>query len=362
MSDAAAKDGLRLPSADSMRVMLSRWENTHVVPDETYQRYLCAALHADEGQLGFVHSDDVALTLGVTRAPESTAHLLGHLTRTLDELASADNALGSATVLAAAESEAKMATTLVRHTSGPHRTEFLVLASRFAEFCGWLRQDAGDLERARRWSDLALELAQECGDASQLSYVLMRKSNLSLESGETPSAVGLAEAALRHGDEINPQLRAVAHRAQALGQAMSGEERGCLVALEQARAEIEMVEVPDDRAAYVSVAYVESEAGRCLVSLKQPQRAQHLLVNALDAWPTSMERDRAHCMTRLSSALDLLGDADGSAEMLIGAANVAGRMSSQRLRQEIRSVAHGLARRGRLGSLAKVSDAILGMS
>ena len=61
---------------------------------------------------------------------------------------------------------------------------------------GWLRQDTGDLERAQYCSDRALECATELGDTEQVTYVLMRKSNVATDEGQAARALGLAQAAL----------------------------------------------------------------------------------------------------------------------------------------------------------------------
>ena len=358
LSRVAAAQGLVIPGHESMRIMLSRWENGHVQPDETYRGYLCTVYQADEPSLGLADPRTPTLVGHAVRTPEASATLIAHLNRTFNELAKVDNQLGAAAVLAVAESDANLLSTLVGESRGPLRCEVLVLASRFAELCGWLRQDAGDVETAQRWSDRALDFAQELGDPDQLSYVLMRKSNLAIEIGQPARAIGLAEAALRQGVLLTPQLRAVALRQQALGHAMAGEVRPCVNALEAARDEVQGVDTVDARAGYVSSAYIGSEAGRCFVQLGQPARAEEVLRAALDAWPTDHERDRGHCLARLSSALLGLKEVDESAEMLMGAITVAGTTSSERLRNEIRCVGHRLSSWRRIDSVGEVTNAL----
>lgn len=108
LSREAAADGLRLPAHESMRIMLSRWENGHVQPDETYRRYLCAVFDSDEPSLGLGSTKRLATTGATQPVPEASAALFGHLGRTFDELAKTDNQLGAAAVLAVAESEANL--------------------------------------------------------------------------------------------------------------------------------------------------------------------------------------------------------------------------------------------------------------
>lgn len=361
LSRAAAADGMVIPGPESMRIMLSRWENGHVRPDETYRRYLCSVFRADEGSLGLGSSGTAGAACGAVPAPEASVQLVAHLERTFNELVTTDNQLGAAAVLAVAEADANLLSTLGGETRGPLRADVLTLASRFAELCGWLRQDAGDLETAQRWSDRALEFAQELGDPDQLSYVLMRKSNLALEIGQPARAIGLADAALRQRVLLTPQLRAVALRQRALGHAMAGESRPCVDALEAASDEVRGVHTVDSRAAYVNSAYIGSEAGRCLIQLGQPKRAEEVLRSALAAWPAELERDRGHCLTRLSSALLDLKELDESAETLMSAVTVASATSSKRLRTEIRGVGHRLSSWRRVDSVGDVTNAITTM-
>ncbi len=179
--------------------MLSRWENAHAMPDEIYRRYLCAALDVDEHELGLTPDSRAGGVAGALGSDSSCAYLIEHVRRVMGELVAADNELGSGVVLEAAEAEAGLLVAMAKDVRGAARPETLMLASRFVEFCGWLRQDAADLDAAQRWSSLALELAEELGDPTQLSYVLMRKSNLLVDAGEPRRALGLADAALRAG-------------------------------------------------------------------------------------------------------------------------------------------------------------------
>lgn len=357
----ATSEGLMTPGTESMRVMVSRWENGHTQPDETYRRLLCAVYDADEAALGIVAAPTPGGAGASVHPPEASAFLVAHLQRTLAELASADNHMGSAAVLPAAESEAHLLSTLAAGTSGPLRNEILMLASRYAEFCGWLRQDAGDTDAAQRWSDRALDLAQELGAAHEVSYVLMRKSNLEIEVGHPVRAIGLADAALRQGKLLTPQLRAVALRQRALGHSMTGDVRGCLSALDAARDEVLTADAPDERASYVSPAYIGSEAGLSLIRLHQPAKAEQVLRSALANWPTGQERDRGHCLARLSTALADLECVEESAEALQGAIEVARTTSSERLRSEIRGVGRRLSQWRKVDSVGEVANAISSM-
>jgi hypothetical protein len=67
--------------------------------------------------------------------------------------------------------------------------------SRWAQFAGWLSNDAGDIHSRDPWADRALRLAREADYAEMVAYVLMRQSRWAVEDRDGPRAVSLAEAA-----------------------------------------------------------------------------------------------------------------------------------------------------------------------
>ena len=64
----------------------------------------------------------------------------------------------------------------------------LRFACQFAEFGGWIFQDAGDLTCAMQWTNRALDYALELGDERVIAYTLMRKAMIATEGG-TPARV-----------------------------------------------------------------------------------------------------------------------------------------------------------------------------
>lgn len=150
----------------------------------------------------------------------------------------------------------------------------------------------------------------------------------------------------------------MAFRQQALGHALAGEATACVKALDFARAEVESIGPVDARAAYVGPSYIGSEAGRCLVQIGQPVKAEGILREALEGWPVELERDRGHCLARLSSALLDMKEVDESAGTLLDAVAVAAATSSERLRTEIREVGRRLSGWRRIDSVGDVTNAI----
>jgi hypothetical protein len=88
-----------------------------------------------------------------------------------------DNLLGPAHLLDLTTLHLNFIGELLTIAAGQVRTELLTVGASYAEFAGWLYQDAGNPQSATYWTDRALSWAQTADNHLMVSYVLMRKSN-----------------------------------------------------------------------------------------------------------------------------------------------------------------------------------------
>jgi transcriptional regulator with XRE-family HTH domain len=356
----AGAQGLAVPGTESLRIMISRWENGRAQPDDTYRGYLCAAYDADAATLGLGMAGP---RLNEPAAPavsprQVSEQLLAHLDRSLAEYVCADNALGAAYVLPLVAQQARTLDSLAASTGGSDRVEVLSRGSRYAEMCGWLCQDLGELLDAQRWSDRALEYAEELGDVEQLSYVLMRKSNIASDRERPASALGLAHAALRPGTALSPRLLAVALRQEAAAYAQAGNARLCARALEGAAEAVSEADPSDPHATYVSSAYIASEAGQAWLTLGKPHRAEAHLKTALVTWPGGHHRDQAIGLCRLAAAQLAQRNVEEAAATALQAAQVARQVASPRLHARLYALRQGLQRWRSVASVAAMTDSL----
>lgn len=108
------------------------------------------------------------------------------------------------------------------------RQALLVLASRFAEYTGWMAQESGNDDAALWWTDRAVELAGAGNDDSLAAYALARRSLISLFRGDTDSAVDLATHAL--DSHAPPRIKGLAAQKLAQCQAVKGDyDAACAV-------------------------------------------------------------------------------------------------------------------------------------
>ena len=282
--------------------MVGKWERGEKRPSRFYQRLFVLLYGVPAEQLGFRSAqptdqaaEDLLVELGagegVSRpsrpyaAARSRAgavsvprrvdpEAVGRLGTILTEYAKIDNLLGPAHLLDLTSLHLDFISELLTVASGEGRTELLTVGARYAEFTGWLHQDAGDPQAAAYWSDRAMGWAQAADNDLMVSYVLMRKSNQASSLGDAPRTLGLARAALRGQDRLSPRARALALRQEARGHALSGDPTGCARALDAAR---DQAAAPDDQGeedriltGYCTSAFVEMEAADCAMLLGQP--------------------------------------------------------------------------------------------
>jgi transcriptional regulator with XRE-family HTH domain len=180
--------GIALPTRSSLRTLLSAFENGHRSVPEQYRPVFRELYRATDAELGFQQVGNV-LTLpalpGVTepRTERPTPEIVAYLRNVREEHAKADALLGPRYLIPTVQSQMPLIESLYQGARGSERKSILVIASRYAEFCGWLYQDSGHAEPAIYWTNQALDYAHELGDLQLMAYILHRKSNIVTEAG-----------------------------------------------------------------------------------------------------------------------------------------------------------------------------------
>lgn len=123
--------------------------------------------------------------------------------------------------------------TLAAQTGSRTGAGLLSLSARFAEFTGWMAQEAGDDAAALRWTDHAVALADASGDHDLASYALVRRALITYYRGESADTIALADGALSH--RLPPRIRGLAAQRRAQGHALAGDYDACMRDLDLAR-------------------------------------------------------------------------------------------------------------------------------
>lgn len=267
---------------------------------------------------------------------------------TLAQYARLDNMMGPRHLMATAAVQLDFIGRLLAVADGTTRTRVLQVGSSFAEFAGWLHQDAGDDRAAAHWSDRALEWATEADDSLMISYVLTRKSHHAAARRDRRATLGLAEAALRRSDTISPRARALAYRQIARGHALAGDPDACARALDEARRNAAITadhgEAERTLTGYCTPAYVELEAADCWLILGRTREAIMAYEDCLADWPAEFERDRGLHLARLANAYAAHREAARACAVAMEAIPIVADTASARAAEELHRLPGWLGR------------------
>ncbi|MEU2543942.1 helix-turn-helix domain-containing protein [Streptomyces roseolus] len=154
--------------------------------------------------------------------------------RVLRELKDVGRSTGPRFVTASLKSITRILTDAAPRAVGEQRAELWLLASRFAEYTGWMAQEAGDPAEALRRTNLAVRWGARGGDETVAAYALVRKASIAQHRGDGAAAIGCAAQAAGH-PAADPVIRAHAARRAAQAHARRGDAGACREALEEFR-------------------------------------------------------------------------------------------------------------------------------
>jgi transcriptional regulator with XRE-family HTH domain len=233
---------------------------------------------------------------------------------------------------------------LASRAGAAQRDAALRLASRFAEYTGWLAQESGDDERALWWTDRAVELAEAGGDPQMAAYAFVRRGLVSLYRSDADETVALARQAQSASD--HPRIRGLAAQREAQGHALAGDSRACLRAIERAAnllATAGREEAPTLGTSHVSDPASLAE-GWCLVDLGQPARATDVLSQAMAQVSHTAPRARTRYGVRLARAYANSGEIEQACVTVAPILEAHERIGSATVQIDLRHLARTLHR------------------
>ncbi|MER6716089.1 helix-turn-helix domain-containing protein [Streptomyces sp. NPDC000877] len=228
------------------------------------------------------------------------------------------------------------------------RQSLLRLASRYAEYAGWMAQESGDDAAAIWWTDRAVQLAAAGADDRLAAYAQVRRSLVSLYRGDVADAVELASSALRSDASLRTRGLAAQHLAQA--QAVKGEYDACMRSLDQARELLEQ-DAADPTQPVLGASHVPDVVsmftGWCLYDLGHPRRAAALLDEETARIPPHAFRTRARYGVRRALAHAATGDIDHACDITSGLLPSLRLIDSATVSADLRRLSHTLGRHTR---------------
>lgn len=322
---------LQMPDGRVMRVSISRRQFGELLAAGGFMAMLPGGM--------FTTDETDHLRRAISRPRDVDARVADYFVRLLDEHYTADKMLGPADLLPVAH--AQMATLdRLRREAKPHVRHLLTpVQSQYAEFLGWLHQDAGDMHSALYYSDRAAELAQVTGDKQMIAYMLIRKSNIAYRAGDAARATDLAAA---HHDQngVDRKILALACQQEARGWASAGDYDHCEPQLQQAAhflttAEPEPAKGTPAYIHYYGAETLEEQSATCYRDAGRTDQAITIYQRKIDALPDDYDRDRGYRMATLAVAYAHTHQVQAAASLGLQALTLARQTGSARTENEL---------------------------
>ncbi|MFF5147486.1 helix-turn-helix domain-containing protein [Streptomyces sp. NPDC013157] len=233
------------------------------------------------------------------------------------------------------------------------RAAALRLAARYAEYTGWMTQEAGDERASLWWTDRAVALADAGGDTEFAAYTLVRRADVALYRMDGRATVEYARTAEERSRST--RIRGLAAQRRAQGHALLGEDAACFRALDRA-AEL-MTRAARDHESDPPAAgsdpvigsmhlagLADFVAGWCLHDLGRTTEAVGRLEGSLDAVPIRARRARARYAARLALALAEAGELKPACAVVEAVTSSVSVVDSATIRADLQRLARRLNR------------------
>ncbi|MFF6792880.1 helix-turn-helix domain-containing protein [Streptomyces filamentosus] len=359
---------------------LSKVETGVQRPTVELARLCDAALGADGALTGLVPADPVAvlpsrrrmmaagavsaLALGVATpavalgpgAVEEAAGTAGGLlvdgVRALfDQFRRLGQTAPAASVLPALEAQTRTLPSLAKTAGGRAARELYVLASRYAEYTGWMAQESGDERAALAWTDHAVQLATVGGDHDLAAYALVRRGLLTFYAGDARSTVEVVQGA--QSGRLPARIRGLAAQREAQGHALNGNRDACLRAMDRARLLLDRAvsdgspgELPVIGTVHLSDPAAMT-TGWCLLDLGLPRHATEILDREVGRIPAHATRTRVRYGIRRALAHAVGGEVDHACALAEPLLRESQTLASSTIRTDLRRLSRVLARHPR---------------
>jgi tetratricopeptide (TPR) repeat protein len=238
----------------------------------------------------------------------SPAHLgdvLAHLNEQWHVLVKTDNLLGPRFALAGVLHLITVIEALGQAVRDEQRLEAVRLAAKYAESAAWLYEDSGNMPQARYWTSRAMEWAYEGDDRRMVAWAIFRRAEQAAAKSDTAQAIGFAQAARRHEEELATPTRAAIRVQEAHGHALDGNEATAQRLLDDAHTWAASDTVGDAReghGSYCTPSYIEIQRASCWLTTGKPKKAITLYEESLRTLPAVYQRNRAATLSRLAVA------------------------------------------------------------
>jgi transcriptional regulator with XRE-family HTH domain len=335
---------LQTPDGRTVQVSLSRRELGKLLASGALRAILPAGVADPDA------AERVAKVLDQPRRVDP--QILDYFHTLLRQHFAADKMLGPRHLLVPVLAQIQILDELRRHTRPGTTEPTLRLLAQYAEFAGWLHQDAGDASAAMYWSDRASQWAQTVGDYQMVAYLLIRKSNIALADADPVNVVDLAAAARKVPGPVSPKLHALAAQQEARGWALHRDADTFQDRLDVAAELLREHSDDVDTTAPVylhhyNLATLEEQSASGYRACGRAETAVTILERQIRATPTHLHRDRGHQLAKLANTVLATSQPDPERAAALGLRCIptARATGSARIADELHALDRTLTRR-----------------
>ncbi|MEV8365504.1 helix-turn-helix domain-containing protein [Streptomyces niveus] len=232
----------------------------------------------------------------------------------------------------------------------------LILCARYAEFAGWMAQEAGQEQAALRWTEHAVELAQATGDSALASYALVRRGLISYYRGDASGTIALAQGV--RSRRLPSRVLGLAAQREAQGHALAGDYNACRRKLDHARGLL-AEDVANGSAPVLGTTNLSDPVsmitGWCLLDLGRPRQAARVFDQEMARIPAHALRTRARYGARQALAHALDGEIDHACDLTRDLLSAAHTVGSATIALDLRRLSHTLGRHPRNAAVKELA-------
>lgn len=345
LQSCAASRGFALPELKHLKTMLSRWENGHIKPGDTYAPLFCEIYGLTERDLGLPQpieaiprvDTDFLVRLATARSvgPDTAEIFLGQI----NEVREQDRQFGASTALSHLRTISSTIEDLLSHAVIPRARASLAGAlTQACTLAGWQALDLGEIHHAWQQHEKAKAAAREANSHPALSYAMAEQACILIDLRQPADAVQLIHAAQQTGRGRVPPileswLAAMAAEAHAAARHPDEARRSMDTAVQR------LPDAVDDPLPYIFLDQVHLTRwrGNVLASLGD-QDATEALFMALAAMDQTFIRATAGLECDIARALIAQGEGTTAAKHLRQARHLARKTGSVRQQRRINSL------------------------
>ncbi|WAL63897.1 helix-turn-helix transcriptional regulator [Amycolatopsis cynarae] len=286
------------------------------------------------------------MTFGVPGAATGTPALLDAFRLRFASARALGQVAGPAAVLPGLIADAQTLRALAATAAASERPALWRLAARYAEYAGWMTQEAGDDRMALWWTDVAVRLAGLGGDATLEPYALVRRADVALYHDDALSTITFAQRA-QQAEHATDRVRGLAAQREAQGHALAGDHDACLRALDRSVALLAAAETDPVVLALGSTNTPDLASligGWCAYDLGRPDEAAEILDSGITRFAPGSHRARGRYVTRAALAHCAAGELDRACALMNLVLDEVTALDSATIRHDLRELTRVLAR------------------